>query len=30
MRLSEFLKDSNYKLSKFEGDVISKIEDSIL
>lgn len=29
MRLSEFLKDSNYKLSQFEGDMISEIEDSI-
>ncbi len=29
MRLSEFLKGSNYKLSQYEGDMISKIENSI-
>ncbi|MDR6372124.1 hypothetical protein J2795_003218 [Chryseobacterium bernardetii] len=29
MRVSEYLKDSNYKLSQFEGDMIRKIEDSI-
>lgn len=29
MKLSEFLKDSNYKLSQFKGETIKKIEDSI-